>query len=113
MTTKKSTEPTPAPPSGDTDAIRTDIERTRGDLGDTVEALAEKADVKERVRNTAHAATEKAAEKAGEVTGTVRRRPGRVAAAAGGLVAALGTAVVFRRRRAKARARRPWWRRIR
>jgi ElaB/YqjD/DUF883 family membrane-anchored ribosome-binding protein len=124
MTTKKGTEPTPAPASGDTDAIRTDIERTREDLGDTVSALADKADVKsrakgavadakDRVQETAHAATEQAAAKASEVTETVRRRPTPIAAAASGLLAAVGTVLFVRRRRAKARARKHWWQRIR
>ncbi|XVV06355.1 DUF3618 domain-containing protein [Actinosynnema sp. CA-248983] len=34
--------------------LRADIERTRGDLGDTVEALVHKADVPARVKESAH-----------------------------------------------------------
>jgi hypothetical protein len=48
------------------DEIRADIEETRGDLGDTVEALAAKADVKaqakERVDSVKESATGKAEE---------------------------------------------------
>ncbi|MBP2705787.1 DUF3618 domain-containing protein [Microbispora sp. RL4-1S] len=96
--------------------VREEIERTRGDLGDTIEALAAKADVKararERVHETAAAARARATgvagrvreatpaqmrHTAGKVAGKVgaetRRRPGTIAAAG----AALTAAVILRR----------------
>ena len=52
--------------------IEADIERTRGELGDTVEALAAKTDVKAR----AHAKTEELTAKAPDrVVDTVRANP--------------------------------------
>jgi hypothetical protein len=122
MSTKKDTSQARPSVPGETDALQTDIERTREDLGDTVEALAAKADVKarakvaatdakERARETANAAAERATHQASEVTDAVRRRPLPVAAVAGGLLAAASAVVVVRRWRA--RAQRPWWRRVR
>jgi hypothetical protein len=53
-------------------AILDDIERTREQMGQTVEALAAKADVRAQVRR-----------KAADVTGTVRQRVRRAALTAG------------------------------
>jgi ElaB/YqjD/DUF883 family membrane-anchored ribosome-binding protein len=50
-------------PSTDPDEIRREIEETRAELGETVEALAAKADVKTRVKEKQH----ELAEKIGEV----------------------------------------------
>jgi hypothetical protein len=47
--------------------IRRDIEETRGDLGDTVEALAAKADVKAQAKDKAEEVKAQAKDKAGEV----------------------------------------------
>lgn len=44
--------------------LRADIEKTRRELGDTVEALVQKADVPARVKAKGHEVTEKAAETA-------------------------------------------------
>jgi hypothetical protein len=119
-------------PSVDADQIRTDIERTRGDLGETMERLADKADVKARAQEAAdHAKAQvrekittgaqtvqrqsselahKAAEKATEGAQRARRRPAPVAAiAATAAGAAAGIAVLRRRRAAKARLRRRQW----
>jgi LPXTG-motif cell wall-anchored protein len=72
-----------------TEAIEGDIERTREQLGDTVEALAAKADVK------AHAQARVA-----EVKQQARERATSPAAlAAGGAVALLLVAAMIRRRR--------------
>jgi hypothetical protein len=118
MTTKKDTEHGPAARAAQPDELRTDIERTREDLGDTVAALAGKADVKARAKEAAGDAKGRAlegastaVERAGEFTETVRRRPVPLAAAAGGLLAGVGAVMVVRRRRA--RAQRKWWRRSR
>lgn len=53
-------EATPAPPT-DPEQLRQDIERTREELGETVEALIAKADVKARAR-----------ERVGELSGRLR-----------------------------------------
>jgi ElaB/YqjD/DUF883 family membrane-anchored ribosome-binding protein len=49
----------------DPEQIREEIEATRQELGDTVEALAAKADVKARVRGRIEATKESAAQKLG------------------------------------------------
>ena len=58
--------PAGAPPDSTPDpaAVREDIARTRKDLGDTLEALAAKADVGARMRDKAAALTEQARLKA-------------------------------------------------
>jgi ElaB/YqjD/DUF883 family membrane-anchored ribosome-binding protein len=79
---------TPPPPSDDPDAIRADIERTREQLGDSVEAMAAKTDVKARARQRLAAAKDRARQAAQDAgdrakataqqTGqTVRQRPAR------------------------------------
>jgi ElaB/YqjD/DUF883 family membrane-anchored ribosome-binding protein len=76
------------------DEIRADIERTRENLGDTVEALAEKTDVKAQAKNrisavkdtaqgkkdefvakTKQAAPKSATAGAGQLTSTVQAKP--------------------------------------
>lgn len=52
--------------SGDPERIRAEIEATRQELGDTVEALAAKADVKARVRDKIEHTKESAAQKLGK-----------------------------------------------
>ena len=56
----------------DPDQIRDDIEATRRELGDTVEALAYKADVKARVREKIGATKESAAHKKDDLMGKAR-----------------------------------------
>lgn len=71
-----------------------EIEQTRERLGDTVEQLAAKADVKSLARA-------KAAELAGRVkvaAALLRQRPAAAAAAAAGMVA-VGALAIWRRRR--------------
>ena len=47
-------EPRPEPgPDADIDDLQTDIEQTRKDLGETVEALTAKMDVKQRTKDKA------------------------------------------------------------
>jgi hypothetical protein len=54
-------------PTTDADEIRAEIEVTRAELGETVEALAAKADVKARVKEKQH----EVADKIGEVRQTI------------------------------------------
>jgi hypothetical protein len=54
-------------PDADIDELRTDIDQTRKELGETVEALTAKADVKERTKEKAAEARDRALEKAHEV----------------------------------------------
>jgi ElaB/YqjD/DUF883 family membrane-anchored ribosome-binding protein len=56
----------PVTDTKDPEQIREEIEATRQELGDTVEALAAKADVKARVRGRIDATKESAAQKLGK-----------------------------------------------
>ena len=67
--------------------LRREIERTRRELGDTVDALSHKADVKEQARL-----------KKDEVQERVKSNPRPVAAVAGGLLALLLLLRMIRRR---------------
>jgi ElaB/YqjD/DUF883 family membrane-anchored ribosome-binding protein len=58
--------------SKDPEQIREEIEATRRELGDTVEALAYKADVKARVREKIGATKESAAQKKDDLIGKAR-----------------------------------------
>jgi hypothetical protein len=62
----------------DKQAILDDIDRTREQLGETVEALAAKADVKARAGQKAAEVKTKAGQKAAEVTGTIKDKAGVV-----------------------------------
>jgi ElaB/YqjD/DUF883 family membrane-anchored ribosome-binding protein len=111
-----------APPSDDPDAIRADIERTREDLGDNVEALAAKADVraraqqrlagvKDRARHAAQDASQRAKATAQQAGDRVRQRPAPTAgvlAAVAAVVGAVVGAVVLSRRRRPAQTRTRW-----
>jgi len=89
--------------------IQQEIERTRGHLGETVEELAARVDVKARARARAATIKDKAAEMSGQLRQSqlaqsqlaqddaVRRRWPLVAAAAGAVV--IGSILVRRRRR--------------
>jgi hypothetical protein len=93
--------------------IQQEIERTRERLGDTVDELAAKADIKARSRAKAAEIKARAQERATEVSGRVKNKTadvsGRVkgsqavqrrwplAVAAGVLV--IGSAVIWRRRK--------------
>jgi hypothetical protein len=96
-----------------TPEIQQEIERTRERLGDTVDELAAKADIKARSRAKAAEIKARAQERATEVSGRVKDRTadvaGRVkesqaiqrrwplAVAVGALV--VGSAVIWRRRK--------------
>jgi len=84
--------------SDDPDEIRVRIEETRHDLGETVEALAAKVDVKAQMKDKVEVAKGKATEVAGTAQEQVRRKPGVFIGAAVAMAAALVT-----RRRLKGR----------
>jgi ElaB/YqjD/DUF883 family membrane-anchored ribosome-binding protein len=67
--------------------LRREIEQTRRELGETVDALSHKADVKEQARI-----------KAGEVQERVSENPQRTAMAIGGMLGLLLLLRVLRRR---------------
>ncbi|WP_127354153.1 DUF3618 domain-containing protein [Actinacidiphila soli] len=81
-------ESRPAPTAQE---LRARAEITREQLGETVEALAAKADVKARVHNKAAAAKHQVSEKAAPVRDTVLRNRTLLLAAAG----AAGALLVF------------------
>lgn len=61
--------------TGDTEALREEIRRTRVELGETMEALAAKADVKKRLKSSADQARERVREQAAMTVARVRARP--------------------------------------
>jgi hypothetical protein len=78
--------------------IQQEIERTRGHLGETVDELAARADVKARAREKVTEARDKAAELSGRVRRSrLAQRRWPLAVAAGVLVA--GSAAIWWRRR--------------
>jgi len=89
--------PEPGPDAGIED-IQADIERTRKELGDTVGALSDKLDVKQRAKDTAAETKERVIETTHSM-GRVATQP-KVAApvAAALVVAAVAAAVVIWRR---------------
>jgi Protein of unknown function (DUF3618) len=70
-------------------ALRAEIEHTRADLGETVQALAAKADVKARMRNGVHEMSDRGRELAVRFGDSVRRRPVPIVAAVGAAIAIL------------------------
>ncbi len=86
-----STEETPTPAAGpapdstaesakgeprDPEQIKAEIQETREELGETVAALAEKADVKAQARKKVSETKATAQEKVAEVTGTAKAKAG-------------------------------------
>ncbi|WP_341720270.1 DUF3618 domain-containing protein [Micromonospora sp. FIMYZ51] len=62
--------------TGDTEALREEIRRTRVELGETMEALAAKADVKKRLKSSADQARERVREQAAQTVARVRAQAG-------------------------------------
>ena len=92
--------PEPGPDAGIED-IEADVEQTRKELGETVEALADKLHVKARAKEKATETKEQGVERADAVRHTVTDNPNRtvpIAAVAVIGVLAVGF-VVWRRRR--------------
>jgi hypothetical protein len=94
-------------PSDDPQSLREGIERTREQLGATVEALAAKADVKAQAQQKVSQLTERLTTKAGQArqqvagkaAATARRRRGPLAAAGAVGAAVLGWLLINRWRR--------------
>jgi hypothetical protein len=84
--------------SDQTEELRREIERTRAELGATVEALSHKADVKAQARRRAELAKQQAREKAELVKTQAREKPALPAAIGIG-VALVGLLLIRRRRR--------------
>lgn len=82
----------------DTEQLRRDIERTRAELGATVEALSHKADVKAQARAKAEQAKVQAREKAELARSQAQQKPA-VPLAAGIGVAIVALWLIRRRRR--------------
>ncbi len=81
--------------------LRDEIEQTRAELGQTVEALAAKADVKARAKQAGRDASELARTQVELAASSVRRSPLAMvlfAGAAAGLIALVVTRFVDRRR---------------
>jgi hypothetical protein len=76
-------------------ALLDDIERTREQMGQTVEALAAKADVRAQVRRKAAEVTGAARQRGRRAVAAGQRRPG-LAVAAAGAAAALVTWILTR-----------------
>ncbi|BCB74180.1 hypothetical protein GCM10022251_10220 [Phytohabitans flavus] len=74
----------------DTEALRAEIRQTRAELGETVQALAAKADVKARVRRSAAHTAERAREN--------RVQLAAAATAVTGVLAAIVVLMVLRKR---------------
>lgn len=98
--------------TGDTEALREEIRRTRVELGETMEALAAKADVKKRLLSSADQARERVREQAALTVARVRAQAGLdlqqgrtrqgpapfIALAAGALAAAVVLMIIRGRR---------------
>jgi Protein of unknown function (DUF3618) len=82
----------------DTEQLRRDIERTRAELGATVEALSHKADVKAQARAKAEQAKAQAREKAELARSQAQQKPA-VPLAVGIGVAIVALWLIRRRRR--------------
>ena len=82
----------------DPDQLREEIAQTREQLGETVEALAAKADVKAQAKERVEEGKEQAKAKVAEVGGQVRERQSAVMAIAGGCAALLLLIWLLRRR---------------
>lgn len=109
MSSPMTTPPGDKPPT-DPDELRADIERTRGELADTVDALVAKTQVRRRVGEKAEEVAEEVKGRVGELThqaavrthqaaDQVRRRPAVPAGVLAAVLAALIALLVRRRGR--------------
>ena len=85
--------------SGDREAIERDIEQTRAQLGETVDALASRLDVKSRVKNQVSAGTDRVKSTVAAGGTQARTHAPVTAVAAAALVVTVVGLVVWKRRR--------------
>lgn len=84
---------------GDTEALRLEIARTRAELGETVQALAAKADVKARAREQVEQTRQRVRERAAHFADTaVVRSPVPLGALLGAAAALVVVLIVIRGR---------------
>jgi Protein of unknown function (DUF3618) len=99
MTGPNTARPEPGPDAG-IDDIQADIEHTRKELGETVEALQAKLDVKERTKEKVAETKERVLDKADTLRHAATDNPKRtVPVIAVALIGALAVGIVFWRRR--------------
>jgi hypothetical protein len=91
MTEQTDKKATPAPKPS-VEELRAEIKQTRAELGETVQALAAKADVKARAKEQVEVARERALE-------TVRTNQVPIAIVVAGAMAVVGIILVLRGRR--------------
>jgi ElaB/YqjD/DUF883 family membrane-anchored ribosome-binding protein len=96
----------------DSETLRREIEETREALGDTAEALAQKADLKGRVKGKVHARKEQlhqlqenAKTKTRSAVGHTKERSGPIGGIIAVLVGAVGLALLVRSRNRRNRKR--------
>ncbi len=102
--TEKTTDPAGATPGGDKpkptiEELRAEIKQTRADLGETVQALAAKADVKARAREQVEQARQRVLDAAGRAQERVRSNGIPIALVLAGVAAAVGAILIVRGRR--------------
>jgi hypothetical protein len=88
------TTPTPTDPQ----ELRAEIRRTRAELGQTIEALAAKTDVKARAKDAVADVTDSAKARAQVMRARVTQRPAPVIAIVAGLLTAVAVTVYLARR---------------
>jgi vacuolar-type H+-ATPase subunit I/STV1 len=99
MTGPEHARPEPGPDAG-VDDIQADIEQTRQELGETVQALQAKLDVKERTKEKVAETRERVVDKADALRHTATDNPKRtIPVVAIVLIGALAVGIVFWRRR--------------
>jgi ElaB/YqjD/DUF883 family membrane-anchored ribosome-binding protein len=91
-------ETTPPEPT-EAEQLREQIAETREELGETVEALAAKADVKAQAKEKVEETKAQAQQKVEETSEQVKENPFPVAALAGGIAAGILLLVLLRKRR--------------
>ncbi|WP_320068010.1 DUF3618 domain-containing protein [Micromonospora sp. RTGN7] len=77
--------------TGDTEALREEIRRTRVELGETMEALAAKADVKARLRSSAEQAKDRMREQTAQTVARVRGQVAQSVGASGSRTSLVGS----------------------
>ncbi|HEU5110716.1 MAG TPA: DUF3618 domain-containing protein [Micromonosporaceae bacterium] len=83
----------------DVAALRAEIEQTRAELGETVQALAAKADVKARMKESAAHKAAQVRDSANHAVERARERPVPWLAVAGAVAAAVVAVLIIRGRR--------------